>query len=204
MYVVAPTLIYVTNVEPLGIKFGALLAPNFADANLNAEASAATERGGNVSSSINSFAAGDMFVQPVWLGKTLSHWDFALAYGFYAPIGKYNTEKVTLPGIGPVKAESADSIGFGFWTHQVQGSAAWYPWADKRLAVATTLTYETNGKKQDFDLTPGDNLTFNWWQISNDSGGAATNTRDQVHAVGGTTQLGLPAVGRGFDRSRLL
>ena len=214
MYVVAPTLIYVRDVEPLGIKFGALLAPNFANANLNAEASAATERGGNISSSTNSFAAGDMFVQPIWLGKTLSHWDFALAYGFYAPIGKYNTETVTLPRIGPVKAESADNIGLGFWTHQLQGSVAWYPWADKRLAVATTLTYEANGKKQGFDLTPGDNLTFNWgisqflplkedhtllleggpagydtWQISNDSGGAATNTRDQVHAVGGQLSL---------------
>jgi hypothetical protein len=214
MYVVAPTFIYVTDVEALGIKFGALIAPNFANANLNAEASAATERGGNINSSINSFAAGDMFVQPVWLGKTLSHWDFALAYGFYAPVGKYNTETVTIPGIGPVRAESADNIGFGFWTQQIQGSVAWYPWSDKRMVFASTLTYETNGKKQDFNVTPGDNLTFNWgvsqylpltdshtlllevgpagydtWQITNDSGSAATNTRDRVHAIGGQLSL---------------
>ena len=76
------------------------------------------------------------------------------------------------------------------------------------------MTYEKNGKKQDFDLTPGDNLTLNWgisqmlplkadnsvllevgvmgydtWQITDDSGSAATNIRDQVHAVGG--QLGV-------------
>jgi len=63
-------------------------------------------------------------------------------------------------------------------------------------------------------VTPGDNLTLNWgisqflplkkdmslllevgpagydtWQITDDSGSAASNTRDQVHAVGG--QLGL-------------
>jgi len=214
MYVVAPTFIYVTDVKPLGIKYGALIAPNFANANLDAEFSAATEHGGNLSSSLSNFGAGDMFVQPVWLGKTLAHWDFALAYGFYAPIGKYNTETVTVPGIGPVKAESADNLGFGFWTQQIQGSVAWYPWADKRLAVVTALTYEVNGKKQDFDVTPGDNLSLNWgisqflplkkdhtlllevgpagydtWQITDDTGSAANNTRDQVHAVGGQVSL---------------
>jgi hypothetical protein len=85
---------------------------------------------------------------------------------------------------------------------------------DKSTAVIAALTYETNGKKQGFDLTPGDNLTLNWglsqflpleddmslvldfgpagygtWQITDDSGSAATTTRDQVHAVGG--QVGL-------------
>ena len=67
-----------------------------------------------------------------------------------------------------------------------------------------------NGRKKDFDLTPGDNLTLNWgvsqflpirkdgsllleigptrydsWQINDDTGSAAKTTRDQVHAVGG-------------------
>lgn len=211
MYVLAPTLIYVTDVKPLGIKYGALIIPTFANANLDAALSSATGRGGNVGN--GSFGVGDMFVQPVWLGKTLPHWDFALAYGFYAPIGKYDTGTATLPNGASVKAESLDNIGFGFWTQQFQGAVAWYPWADKRMAITTALTYEMNGKKEDFDLTPGDNLTFNWgisqflplkkdtlllevglagydtWQITDDTGSAANNARDQVHAVGG--QLGL-------------
>ena len=33
---------------------------------------------------------------------------------------------------------------------------------NKGTAVITALTYETNGKKKDFNLTPGDNLTLNW------------------------------------------
>ena len=215
MYALAPTLIWVTDVAPLGLKYGALITPTFADVNLDAALSALNERGGSVSA--GSFGVGDLFVQPVWLGFTLAHWDFALAYGFYAPIGKYDTETVTVPGIGPLTAESSDNIGYGFWTQQVQGSVAWYPMENKGTAVVTALTYETNGKKDDFDLTPGDVLTLNWgisqyvplrqdmsllleigpagydtWQISDDSGSAASKTRDQVHAAGG--QLGLTYV----------
>ena len=80
--------------------------------------------------------------------------------------------------------------------------------------MIAALTYEMNGDKQDFDLTPGDNLTLNWgishilslkadhsmmldvgiggydtWQVTDDTGSAATDIRDQVHAVGG--QIGL-------------
>lgn len=214
MYVLAPTLIYVTEVKPLGIKYGALISPTFADASLEAALFTAGRRGGKVESS--SFDVGDMLVQPVWLGKTLEHWDFALAYGFYAPIGKYGTETVTLPGGASITTEAKDNIGYGFWTHQFQGAAAWYPWADKRMAVATALTYEIHGEKEDFDLTPGRNLTFNWgisqylpltkdhslllevgpagydsWQVSDDSGSAATNpdVHDEVHAVGGQLSL---------------
>src|SRR6266516_3587459 len=137
-----------------------------------------------------------------------------LRYGFYAPVEKYNTSTATLPVVGPVTVESSDNLGYGFWTHQFQGAVAWYPMTNKATAVVAALTYETNGKKEDFDLTPGDNLTLNWgisqflplkkdmslllevgpagydtWQITHDSGSAATNTLDQVHAVGG--QLGL-------------
>jgi hypothetical protein len=33
---------------------------------------------------------------------------------------------------------------------------------NKAAAVVAALTYETNTKKEDFDLVPGDNLTLNW------------------------------------------
>ena len=147
---------------------------------------------------------------------TLKHWDFAFAYGFYAPTGKYSTETVTLPGGQSITAESTDNIGYGFWTHQLQGAVAWYPWAHKATAVTAALTYEIHHNKEDFDLTPGQNLTLNWgisqflpltkdqkllleigpagyssWQISDDTGNDARNgdVHDYVHGVGG--QLGL-------------
>src|SRR6266700_63610 len=160
LYALAPSLIWVTDVKPLGIKYGALITPSFVNANLNAELSTARGRGGNIGA--GSFGVGDLFIQPVWLGKTLPHWDFALSYGFYAPVGKYDTNTVMLPVVGPVKVESSDNLGYGFWTHQFQGAVAWYPMPNKGTAVIAALTYETNEKKEDFDLTPGDNLTLNW------------------------------------------
>jgi hypothetical protein len=215
MYALAPSLIWVTKLEALGVRYGALITPTFANLGLDAALSALDERGG--SANAGSFGVGDLFVQPVWLGLTLDHWDFAFAYGFYAPIGRYETERVTVPGIGSVKAEAADNIGYGFWTHQLQGSLAWYPMEHKGTALIGAVTYETNGEKQGFDVTPGDVLTFNWgasqfvplrkdmslllevgpggydtWQISDDSGGGAADSRDQVHAVGG--QVGLVVV----------
>jgi hypothetical protein len=214
MYVLAPSLIYVADVKPLGIKYGALISPTFANASLEAALSTIRGRGGSAESS--SFDVGDMLVQPLWLGKTLDHWDFALAYGFYAPTGKYDTQTVMLPRGATVKVESSENIGFGFWTHQIQGAAAWYPWADKRMAIVTALTDEIHQEKDGFDLTPGDGLTFNWgisqylplkadhtllaeagvagydsWQITDDTGSDADDpgVHDEVHAVGG--QLGL-------------
>ncbi len=82
LYALVPSLIWVTDVKPLGIKYGALISPSFVNANLNAELEALRGRGGSVSA--GSFGVGDLFVQPVWLGKSLPHFDFALSYGFLA------------------------------------------------------------------------------------------------------------------------
>jgi hypothetical protein len=215
LYALAPTLIWVTDLKSLGIRYGALISPTFVNANLNAEIEALRGRGGSVSA--GGFGVGDLFFQPVWLGKSLKHFDFTFAYGFYAPVGRYDTQTVRLPVVGTAKVENGDNLGYGFWTNQFQGSIAWYPMTNKATAVVTALTYETNGKKEGFDLTPGDNLTLNWgisqflplkkdktllaevgpagydtWQITHDSGSAASSTLDQVHTVGG--QLGLTYV----------
>jgi hypothetical protein len=216
LYALGLAFIWVTDLKPIRAKYGALISPTFANTSLEAALSTVTGRGGTADTS--SFNVGDLFVQPVWLGWTLKHWDFALAYSFYAPIGKYDTETVTLPTGSSVKQESPDNIGYGFWTHQFQGAGAWYPWANKATAVIAVLTYEIHHKKEDFDLTPGQNLTLNWgisqflpltkdhkfllevgpagyssWQITDDTGSDATNdVHDEAHAVGG--QLGLAYV----------
>src|SRR5215471_12131787 len=88
MYALAPTLIWVADLKSLGLNYGALISPTFVNANLNAEIEALRGRGGSVTA--GGFGVGDLYVQPVWLGKSVSHFDFAFAYGFYAPIGRYN------------------------------------------------------------------------------------------------------------------
>jgi hypothetical protein len=217
IYALTAAFLWVSPWKILGAKYGAYIAPAVANSSVGAALATATGRG--IDAETSEFALGDLFVQPLWLGWTLRHWDFALGYGFYAPVGKYDTDTVTLPGGATVTAESADNIGLGFWTHQLQGVMTWYPWVHKGTAVLAALTYEIHGDKQDFDLTPGQNLTWNWgisqflalhqnrrlllevgvtgyssWQITDDSGSDARNpdVRDEVHAVGG--QLGLTYV----------
>lgn len=218
LYAVSPMFIWVSKQKLLGAKYAAYIAPSFATATIGASLSTATGRG-RATSDESEFGLGDLFVQPVWLGWSKKHFDFAVGYGFYAPTGRYDTETVTLPIVGSFQTESLDNLGYGFWTNQLQGAVTWYPWEDKRMAVAIAMTYEVHGKKKDFDFTPGQNFTLNWgvsqylpltsdqkllmeigptgyssWQVTDDKGSAAKKpgVHDSVHAVGG--QLGLTYV----------
>jgi hypothetical protein len=217
VYALAPTFIWVSQWKVLGAHYGAYISPTFASASVGASLATETHTGRNAETS--QFAVGDLFVQPLWLGWSQKLWDFAVGYGFYAPVGSYSTEMVTLPVIGPITTEAADNVGLGFWTNQFQGAASWYPWESRGTAVATALTYEIHGNKKDFDLTPGQDITWNWgisqylplkkdktlllevgpagygsWQTTDDSGSDAKNpsVHDRVQAAGG--QLGLTYV----------
>ena len=216
--VIAPTIIWVSKWKLFGASYGAYLSPSFSNTSVGASLSIYTGSGRSANES--QFGFGDLFVQPLWLGWNKEHLDVAFGYGFYAPVGKYNTETLTLPGAGgSITAEDADNIGYGFWTHQLQVATAWYPWTDRRMAIAPALTYEAHSNKRNYDLKPGQNLSFSWgisqylplkrdqtlllevgpagydsWQITDDTGADAVNppTKDGVHAVGG--QLGLTQV----------
>ncbi len=73
MYVLAPALIWVSPWEILGAKYGAYVAPTFANASI--QNAVYNSRGAGVTGSQATFAPGDMFVQPLWLGWTRPHWD---------------------------------------------------------------------------------------------------------------------------------
>ena len=216
MYVVSPAVIWEPDVKVLGGRYAALVAPTFANASVEAALDIGSRLGRDADNA--SFNIGDMLVQPLWLGWSWKHFDFSAAYGFYAAVGKYDTTTRTLPVIGTVRSEDPDNIGYGFWTHQVQGAGAWYPFDNKGTAVVGAITYEHNSEKEDFDLQPGDSVTLNWgisqyipltgdqhllleigpagwngWQVSADRGAdASNNNRDRVHAAGG--QIGLTYV----------
>jgi hypothetical protein len=217
LYMLAPTFIWVSKYEILGAKYGAFITPTFATASVGASLATVSGRGGSTDFSA-SFDAGDLFVQPLWLDWSFKHWDLALGYGVYVPVGRYSTETVVLPELGPITAEATDNIGLGFWTHQIQPAVTWYPWEHKGTAVAAALTYEIHSDKDDYDLTPGQDLTLNYgisqfipldqekklllelgpagystWQVTDDEGDDAKNdVHDQVHAAGG--QVGLTYV----------
>ncbi len=209
LYALSPGVMWSTKWKILGARYGAYALIPFSNTSLGASLTTVTGTGRSAKTS--EFNIADCFVQPVWLGWSIPHWDVTVGYGFYAPIGKYGTEQLTLPVIGEVTVEKPDNIGLGFWTNQFQGAGAYFPWPDKRMAITGVMTYEIHGKKKDFDLTPGQNLTINWgisqylplnkdksmildvgpagydsWQISDDSGMDAVNpsVHDSVHGVG--------------------
>jgi hypothetical protein len=213
MYVFAPAFIWVSPWKVLGAKYGAFVTPTFANASIQSAVSTVRGLGGSVSES--SFAPGDLFVQPLWLGWTLPHWDISAAYGFYAPVGKYSTETGRF---GNVTVPSASNIGLGFWTQQFQGAAAWYPMTNHATAVTAALTYEYNSEQQGTGITYGQNLWLTWgisqylpltkddkllleigpagyyeWQISDSTGGTSNpDSRTTVSGIGG--QLGVTYV----------
>ncbi len=221
LYAMAPTLMWVADWTLLGVRYGAYIAPTFANTSLGA--ALATETGRGVNPSTSTFDVGDVYMQPLWLDWAQEHVDVAVGMGFYAPSGKYDVETLRVP-VGrsrslPTTVEAVDNVGFGFWTLQTQLAGAWYPWAHKATAVVLALTPGLHGEKRDFDLTPGQDLTFNWgvsqyvpldagatwllelgvagddgWQVSHDSGrdAAQPNVLDQVHAAGG--QIGVTQV----------
>jgi hypothetical protein len=216
LYALMPMVIWVTDWKILGARYSAVVAPVFANASINAHLARQNALGRSADS--DSFGIGDMLVQPLWLGWSIPNFDASFGYGFYAPTGQYDTAPHTLANLVTVRTESPDNIGYGFWSHQFQTAGAWYPWADKRMAVVLAGTYEVNHDKQDFDLTPGQVLSLNWgvsqylplkkdqtllaelglagydtWQVSDDSGSDARNdVHDQAHAVGG--QIGVTHV----------
>ena len=216
-YVFVPAVIWSTSWNFLGARYGGYISPSLANNSLEANLSIANQAGGSFNES--SFGVGDLYVQPIWLDWSLPHFDYSLAYGFYAPVGRYNTQTVPLPNNGSVTVASRNNIGLGFWTQQAQGGIAWYPMTNKATAVTLVGTYEYNSETRDTDIRPGQMMTLNWgisqylpldktqklllevgpagydsWQITGTTGSAAANLGglSRVHGVGG--QLGLTYV----------
>ena len=76
-----------------------------------------------------------------------------------AAAGASAVSRCSRGGTDPVTVEAEGNLGLGFWTHQLRGAAAWYPWENRGTAVVGALTHEMNGKKEDFDITPGSHTT---------------------------------------------
>jgi len=160
LYALAPALIWVPKTKVLGAKYGIMLNPTFANANLSGLLSRAQGAGQSVSA--GQFNIGDTYVVPLWLDWAGKHYDAVATYGFYIPTGKYSIGTANVPVVGPVRVASPDNIGLGFWENQSQGVLYLYPWADKRMAVENALTWEVNRQTRGFDLTQGQYLTWNW------------------------------------------
>jgi len=219
MITVAPVLMWVTPWKILDARYAAYVVPAMVNTSLSASLTNQTLGGTGTSQANYNWA--DPYFVPIWLGWSLSHWDFSFAEGFYAPWGKYDTTTATVgPFTGTIP--SASNTGLGFWTNQMQPAVAWFPFDNKGTAVTGALTWEINSKMNGVDTTPGQRMTLNWgasqflpltkdqsrliqvgfaaydqWQITDDTGSASNTVKDQIHAVGG--QLGFANVPSNFQ-----
>ncbi len=205
VFALVPTFIWVSPWQVLGARYGAFIAPSFADGSAQVDLSVARSGrflDGGFDRSLEAdtgMGVGDLFVQPLWLGWSGKHYDVSAGYGFYAPTGEEN-------------------IGLEFWTNQFQLAGAWYPFENRGTAVTLAGTYEIQSEMEDQDLTPGDRVSLNWgvsqylpltedqtwlaelgasgysqWQVEQDSGSdvrrfprlnVQLNAKDEVHAAG--------------------
>lgn len=201
-YAAVPTVFWASHFKILG---GAKYMAGVATSVVSAEVSAVTERAGIVNPDTTIIGKhgnrnsgfSDLFVAPVGLSWGWEHYDVTAIYSFYAPTGKYETG-------------NAESIGLGFWTHQLQGYGYYYPRPDKSTAVMLGLVYELNGTIDDVDVSPGDRFTLEWgvsqyfseqfeiavqgghnWQVSDDTGSdvywdPSYHDRKSTMAIGAT------------------
>jgi len=203
LFVLAPTFMWIPDWDVLGGHYGAYIIPTFGNSSIGA--SVETDIGLGRSAETSSFGVGDLFVQPIWLGWSLTHWDLALGFGFYAPTGRF-------------EAGGTDNIGLGFWSEQFEAAVPWYPEPDRTTALVGVVTYEINQKVEGEDVTPGQRLSVNLgvshylplgssgfllelaalaygqWQITDDTGSDVRNpdVHDRIFGIG--PQIGLTYV----------
>lgn len=219
LVIFVPILTYSSPWKVFGGRWAAAIAPSFSNANLSASISG--EERGFGGPGRKQLAWSDLYVEPVRLGWHGEHWEGALAYGFYAPTGKYHVNSRT---VGPIVVEGTEpqNTGLGFWTNQAQQAGAWYPMDNKGTALMLTMTEEVHGEKRFLDDKPGAHVTLNWglsqmlplndekllleaapigylqWQVTDDAGADASNgtTHSRVFAAG--VHLALVYVPRPF------
>ena len=175
-----PVLAWASSWKVLGatyVPYVMLPAYTYADGSIFTEMAFGTiDSTVSAKASGNASGWGDMFIQPIGLSWALNGFDLMLSYGFYTPNGRYTTG-------------ASDNIGLGYWTHQFEGFAYYYPVKDQSTALMLGLTYEINSSVVDADVTPGSRLSLEWgvsqyfterfelsvqgadnWQVGNDRG----------------------------------
>ncbi len=152
IYANVPRLLWITDMTLFGgsIGFDALLPLQYTSLRVNTP-------GGQFNEA--AFGVGDLFGEVTWSSHS-AHWDFALGYGIWAPIGENS------PGL------STDA-GMGYWTHMITAGATFYPDAGKQWAISALNRYEISTQKDGTESRPG-----NAWTIEGGISRALSKTVD--------------------------
>lgn len=183
VFATVPRIIWMTPVEILGAHYGVDVAVPIVHSNF--EVGAANVDAHNTRLS-------DILFEPVVLGWHTDRFDFAAAWGFWAPTGD---PKDSNPGLG----------NKDFWSFMTTFGVTWYPDEEKTWAVSWLGRHEIHTDRGENDVTPGQDFHFEWavskcvakgldvgvvgyaqWQITDDEGDDAVNgdVHDRTFAVG--------------------
>jgi hypothetical protein len=133
--IAAPAVLYVSPKPVFGTYWGAI-------------ASQAFSRRVNTRTGIDaSWGFGDTFVQPVYLGWSLSRIDARTGLWFVAPTGRFHVDAL-------------DNHGLGTWSYAADAGVTVYPDSAKRWNLATLATFNTNSNQRGTDRRTGNVLTL--------------------------------------------
>jgi hypothetical protein len=199
----SPLFFYVFDKKILGANYGVMIGTYYGYVKTKLKADVTATVGGievsgleikrslEIEDSDSGF--GDLNFSPFWLDWSGEHYDAWMLYGFYAPVGKYKTGKLT-------------NIGRGFWSHEIALGAAYYLRKDRATAFVANLAYEINREQKGTHTTPGQNIGFEYgvsqyftprfeagisgyslYQTTKDHGGTLYfhSPNSYVHAIGG-------------------
>src|SRR5260370_36030227 len=149
----------------------------------------------------------DSFYQPLTLGWHLKCADIQVAYGFFAPTGRFT-------------AGATNNTGTGHWTHSPTAGKTFYLTRNKRTSVSAYQLYEFHTTQKGTNIHVGQtfNLAYSLmqmlplqkdmqtllqfgpvgygqWQTSDNSGAGVdpAHPHYRVNAIGGAANVILPA-----------
>jgi len=184
------SFIYVTGAKVLGGRYGVQLNVPVTNRAYILDASSILREGKT--------GVADIYVQPFTLGWSDGGNHVSLRYGFFAPTGRF-------------ERGGLDNTGKGFWTHMFSLGDTYTFGDEKRWHGSGMFRYETHTKKENADVTAGDNVQLEWgfgrklgeridlgltgastWQVSDEKGALAAMNRYSAHAVGAEIQYAFP------------
>ncbi len=184
VFAVVPRFIWITNYKLLGADYFVDVVVPLVNTDIS------LGMGNMTVFSDDQFGLGDIAVEPFGLSWHGERYDAAISAGAYVPVGEYDETEPASPGLN-------------YWTGMITAGATYYLDQPKTWSASILARYEFHGENDDTDMTNGDDFHFEWgigkklaqfweigaagycqWQVSDDSGLGATDSRDQVYAAG--------------------
>jgi hypothetical protein len=190
---------WVTKKKILGANYALVAVLPFSNSSISSPTLGAIGGGGGFS---------DSFYQPLTLGWHFKRADIQVAYGFFAPTGRF-------------RAGASTNTGNGHWTNSPIAGETFYLTKNKRTSFSAYQLYEFHTTQQGTKIHPGQTFNLDYslmqtlplqkdmrtlvqfglvgygqWQTSNNSGPGvdpAHQARYTVNAIGGAVNVILPA-----------